>query len=165
MITIDDAIADDVGTIRHIADETWWPSYGPILPHDQIQYMLDTLYSREVLTELITKGVQRFIVLRNNAGPVGFASFSVREDDRTVHKVHKLYILPDCQGNGFGSILLNEIKRRLLSEAIHTIDLNVARRNVAARAFYEKVGFTILREEEIQLGPYLLQDYVMRLRF
>jgi len=165
MITVEDATPDDVEMIRRIAEQTWWPTYGAILPPDQVRYMLDALYGREILENIISKNVQKFILLRNNIGVQGFASFAVREEDPQVYKVYKLYVLPARQGNGFGSILLNEIKRRLLTINIHSMDLNVARRNTAARTFYEKFGFHIIREEEIQMGPYLLEDYVMRLAF
>jgi hypothetical protein len=31
-----------------------------------------------------------------------------------------------------------------------------------AKSFYEKMGFAIVREEDIPIGPYWMNDYVMR---
>jgi len=165
MTTIKDATVNDVHAIREIAEETWWPSYGDILPAGQIRYMLDTLYNEEALVNLITTGHQQFVILHNNHGAQGFASFAARPENPTIYKVHKLYVLPARQGNGFGSMLLNDVKRRLLTFGVKTMELNVACKNTAACSFYQKVGFRIIREEEIPMGPYLLKDYVMQLTF
>ncbi len=165
MLTLDDATPEDVEVIRQIAEQTWWPSYGEILPPDQIRYMLDTLYDREALTHIMLKGIQKFVLLRNTAGVQGFVSYAMREKDPRMSKIHRLYVLPAWHRNRFGTILLDDVKRRLLSTDIHTVELNVARKNTAARKFYEKLGFHVSGEEEVPMGPYLLEDYVMRLTF
>lgn len=41
------------------------------------------------------------------------------------------------------------------------LDLNVNRYN-KARFFYEKVGFVIIKEEDIPMGEYWMNDFVMR---
>ncbi|MEJ7645646.1 MAG: GNAT family N-acetyltransferase [Chryseolinea sp.] len=165
MTTIEDATFNDVHAIRQIAEQTWWPSYGDILPAGQIRYMLDTLYNEETLVNLIATGDQQFVILRNNLGAQGFVSFAARPENPAIYKIHKLYVLPARQGNGFGSMLLNDVKRRLLNFGVNTMELNVACKNTAACSFYQKVGFHIIREEEIPMGPYLLKDYVMQLTF
>jgi ribosomal protein S18 acetylase RimI-like enzyme len=40
--------------------------------------------------------------------------------------------------------------------------LNVNRNN-EAKEFYKKLGFKIIREEDIPIGQYWMNDYVMRL--
>jgi ribosomal protein S18 acetylase RimI-like enzyme len=42
--------------------------------------------------------------------------------------------------------------------------LNVNRYN-PAKDFYEKLGFKIILEEDIPIGQYWMNDYVMRLTF
>ena len=60
--------------------------------------------------------------------------------------------------------LVEEVKRRLKMQGIHTLDLNVNRHN-KAREFYEKLGFAVIQEEDVPIGPYWMNDYVMRLSF
>jgi ribosomal protein S18 acetylase RimI-like enzyme len=158
-----DASLSDIPVIRDIAEKTWWPTYSSILSSDQIRYMLDVIYSPETLQRVMSDGSQAFMLMRNDKTPVGFVAFGPREKEPSVYKVHKLYVLPENHGRGYGKSLIDEVKRRLKTKDIKILDLNVARAN-PAKTFYEKIGFSILMEEDIQLGPYLLQDYIMRIQ-
>lgn len=158
--TLRNAGIADIPIIRLLAEDTWWPTYKPILEDDQIRYMLDLIYSVEALTTVMTQKTQHFILLSDDRGPQGFAAFGPRADE-PVHKLHKLYVRPDNQGKGYGRMLLEEVVHRVKSQGITTIDLNVNRHN-AARSFYEKAGFAVLREEDVAIGPYWMNDFVMR---
>lgn len=164
MITILDARPGDAETIRNIAEETWWPTYSPIVPAPQIRYMLDNIYDAGLLRRMINDGEQSFILIADENGFQGFAAWSPRPDEPGVNKLHKLYIRPGNQGKGYGARLVDEIRRRLLENDCHTLDLNVNRNNKAL-GFYEKMGFTVIRQEDIPMGQYWMNDYVMRLTF
>jgi diamine N-acetyltransferase len=49
----------------------------------------------------------------------------------------------------------------MIASNVSILDLNVNRHN-PAKSFYEKIGFTVLREEDVPIGPYWMNDYVMR---
>lgn len=157
MFHIRQATTDDVQTIRQIADETWWAAYGPILAHEQIAFMLGELYS----AEKVIKYLQTYLLLIEDGQPVAFAAYSPREEDAEIYKLHKLYCLPITQGKGYGKILVDEVCKRTLADGKHTLDLNVNRYN-KAKNFYEKMGFEVIYEEDISIGPYWMNDYVMR---
>jgi diamine N-acetyltransferase len=164
MISIFNASSADIHTIQAIADNTWRATYSSILSKDQLQYMLDTIYSTEALSGVMRDGSQEFIIVQDDRGPQGFASFGMRKEDPTIYKLHKLYVLPENHGKGFGKLLVDEIKRRLTSNNVGTLDLNVNRHN-PAKSFYEKLGFKVIYEEDVPIGPYFMNDYVMRLTF
>lgn len=164
MFKLSDATEAHIPAIREIAEKTWWPTYTPILTSEQIEYMLATLYSEEELRGHIEKKTQVFIMLEDENGMQGFASFGRRKEENAVFKLHKIYVLPTNQGKGYGKTLIEEVKKRIMCEGGNTLDLNVNRFN-PARSFYEKLGFRILREEDIPIGPYWMNDYVMRLIF
>jgi len=159
-----DAGIPEIPVIQDIAERTWWPTYSKILSKEEIRYMIDALYSSEAISETISNGSQRYILLADNSGPQGFASFGPRKEDKQVAKLHKVYVLPENQGNGYGRLLIEEVKRRLIIENIRILDLNVNRFN-KAKEFYEKLGFSVLREEDVPIGPYWMNDFVMRLQF
>ena len=161
---IRDASIDDIALIRDMAEHTWWPTYKGIVTDEQIRYMLDLIYSNDMLTNVMRDGSQHFLILVDDRGPQAFASFGARKEDASVYKLHKLYVLPHNQGKGYGKKLILEIKERLLKKNIHTLDLNVNRQN-QARLFYEKIGFVTVREEDVPIGPYFMTDYMMRLTF
>jgi len=162
MVNIIDGNEEHIGTIVEIAEKTWLVTYASILSADQLQYMLQTIYSTTELKKVMQNGSQKFLILEDNNGFQGFASFGVRSENPSVSKLHKLYVLPHNQGKGYGKALIEEVKRRVLEKGIKSLDLNVNRYN-PAKAFYEKLGFKIIREEDVPIGEYFMNDYVMRL--
>ena len=164
MIKFIDAGKSDVPTIQDIAEKTWWPTYSKIISKEQIRYMLDTIYNSEAINESMSNGSQHYILLNTNSVSQGFASYGRRKEDPTVYKLQKLYVLPENHGLGYGRLLIDEVKRRLIDENIRILDLNVNRYN-NAKSFYEKLGFSVIAQEDIPIGPYWMNDFVMRLRF
>jgi diamine N-acetyltransferase len=162
MVTILHATPKDIPIIRNLAEETWWPTYSPILDVEQIRYMLNAIYAEKELEKHIRSGSQTFIILHDQNGPQGFASYGLRPDDEHICKLHKLYVLPENHGKGYGKMLIDEVKMRALNMNASTLDLNVNRHNPAI-SFYEKIGFVKVKEEDVPIGPYWMNDYVMRL--
>jgi GNAT superfamily N-acetyltransferase len=161
MYFIRQATTNDVETILNIAEKTWWATYSPILEKEQISFMLGEIYSVEKISSQLKTNTQTYLLLIEDEKPVAFAGFSPREEDPDIYKLHKLYCLPETQGKGYGKILINEVARKTLEAGKHTLDLNVNRYN-KAKNFYEKMGFSIAYEEDIPIGPYWMNDYVMR---
>jgi ribosomal protein S18 acetylase RimI-like enzyme len=150
-----------VDAIIDIDEKTWWPTYSPILSAEQITYMLSVLYSPEKIQHQLSSGEQTFIVLTEDQVPVAFAAYSPRDEHPDIYKLHKLYCLPQTQGKGYGKILIDEVCQRVLQAGKNTLDLNVNRYN-KAKSFYEKMGFAVAYEEDIPIGDYWMNDFVMR---
>src|SRR5688572_33433369 len=128
--------------IADIAEKTWPVTYGSILKPGQMRYMLDEIYSKSTLLNVMEDQTQTFILLKDNHNFEGFASYGPRSADPSIFKVHKLYVLPNNQGKGYGRLLIDEIKTRTSNAGARTLDLNVNRYNPAVK-FYTKMGFKI----------------------
>jgi N-acetylglutamate synthase-like GNAT family acetyltransferase len=161
MYLIREATTDDVDAILQIAEQTWWPTYEPLLGREQVTFMLGEIYSREKITDQVENNKQSFLLLLEDNKPVAFAAYSPREEDPEIYKLHKLYCLPVTQGKGYGKVLINEVIDKTKQAGKQTLDLNVNRHN-NAKSFYEKMGFKIAYQEDIPIGPYWMNDYVMR---
>jgi len=161
MFTIRKATSADADQIVKIAHQTWWPTYSQILSTEQITYMLSAIYLSDKVAEQIDTQSQLYILLEEDGQPVAFASYSVREEDADVYKLQKLYCHPTTQGKGYGKALIEHVINEVRQAGKKTLDLNVNRGN-NAKAFYEKMGFVIAYEEDIPIGPYWMNDYVMR---
>jgi len=161
MYHIRKATINDAETIRDLAIETWADAYSAILAQEQLDYMLAGIYSLENLSTQIKNNIQTYLLLIEDDEPVAFAAYSPREEDVEIYKLHKLYCLPKTQGKGYGKILINEVAAKVLEAGKYTLDLNVNRYN-KAKTFYEKMGFKVIYEEDIPIGPYFMNDYVMR---
>src|ERR1700761_5563282 len=161
MYSIRQANINDLETIRQIAEDTWWATYSPILEREQISFMLNEIYSVEKISQQLNTSSQTYLLLIEDDKPVAFAAYSPREEDPDIYKLHKLYCLPETQGKGYGKLLINEVANKTTEAGKHTLDLNVNRYN-KAKMFYEKMGFMVAYEEDIPIGPYWMNDYVMR---
>jgi GNAT superfamily N-acetyltransferase len=161
-MTIKEATVIHIPIIQDIAEKTWWPTYSPIISVEQIRYMLGEIYSRKTLSGVIRDKSQQFIILYDENGHQGFAAYGPRPEDPGVYKLHKIYILPENHAKGYGTVLLDEVIRRVATLGSNVLDLNVNRHN-SARSFYERMGFKVIREEDVAIGPYWMNDYVMRL--
>jgi ribosomal protein S18 acetylase RimI-like enzyme len=164
MHSIRTATPADIPAIQRIAEITWWHTYADILPAAQLDYMLNAIYSTQALENCWENGSQTFILLTDEHGQQGFAAFGSKSDSPKIYKLHKLYVMPDNHGKGYGKTLIEEVKKRIIKPGENFLDLNVNRYNPAKR-FYEKLGFVIIGEEDVPIGGYWMNDYVMRLTF
>lgn len=161
MTEIRTALAADAPFIHQIAEATWFNAYEPIIGREQVQYMLDAMYDTEVLAQQISNNEQTYLLLFENNTPVAFASYAPRKENQVVYKLHKLYCLEETRGKGYGRMLVNAVEDAVKQNNSNILELNVNRYN-PAKNFYEKIGFTVVYEEDIPIGTYWMNDYVMR---
>lgn len=162
MISIKNATESDIPLIRSLAEKIWWPTYRKIIRDEQIHFMLESIYSEKNLEQGMRNG-EVFALLHDKNGFQGFVSYAAWKEDPRAWKVHKLYVLPENHGNGYGKKLMHEVFTRAHAAGITSVVLNVNRYNPAF-TFYKKLGFTILREEDVPIGTYWMNDYVMTIR-
>lgn len=164
MISIKPAGVNDIKVIRQLAFDIWPSTYSKILTTEQLQYMLEKFYSLSSLHQQVTLKYQSIIVFENET-PIGFASFSPHEDDPAVYHLNKIYVLPRQQGKNIGKQVLDYVINQIKKSRATSLQLNVNRYNKALR-FYEKQGFKIIREEDIDIGEgYFMNDYIMELKW
>lgn len=156
--SIKPATTADIPTIIAIQEQTWEATYSEILTSEQIDYMFEKIYSPESLERQFTVEQHSFLILLNDGKPEGFASVS--EEGREKFKLHKIYVLPSTQGTGAGKYLLAAVENYVKSAGGKKLGLNVNRYN-KAKGFYEKMGFAVTGEEDIPIGPYWMNDYVL----
>jgi GNAT superfamily N-acetyltransferase len=161
MITISEAVIDDIRIIQEIAYKTWPVAYGEILSKEQIDYMLEKMYSDTALSNNLKSLEHRFLLIKENEICQGFASYEHNYLNKNCTRLHKLYLLPESHGKGLGKLLLDKVEYLAQKNQSNTISLNVNRFN-KAYIFYQKMGFEIIEEEDLAIGnSYLMEDYKM----
>lgn len=162
MLVIKYAGKTDLVVVQDLAYLIWPTAYTGIISTEQISYMLEQMYSLEVL-ELQFDQKQQFVILYESGQPVGFASFGAKQTEREfLYRLNKLYILPAKQGHGAGRFLLDFILQAVSGLGGSGLELNVNKQN-PARNFYARNGFQVIREEVLDIGNgYVMDDYVMR---
>ena len=138
---------DEIRKVREIAEITWPVAFGEILSKEQLAYMMNMMYSEDVLKKQLQAG-HEFYLFTEEGKELGFMGIEPAYKGKKQLKIHKLYILPNQQGKGIGQqfIALAEERAKELQQEILT--LNVNRFNKALH-FYEKLGFSNVRSEDI----------------
>jgi diamine N-acetyltransferase len=153
------ANTEDLMIVEQLARTIWPVTYGELLPKDQLAYMLNLMYSQQSLQEQLLQQQHTFLIAGQDDQPIGFAAYSLMHPG--VYKLHKLYVLPGLHGKGIGRQLLQFIIEEIVGKGGRHLQLNVKRDN-PARFFYEKMGFIITGEVDINIGQgYFMRDYVM----
>ena len=162
MLTIKPADLTEVLLINELAHRIWPLTYQSIISADQMEYMLDLIYSPESLKKQMKKLGHKFVIVYNGNSPVGFASYSKKLKSTDTFKLHKIYILQSEHGKGIGKLVLDNIISDIQTKRAKYLELNVNRNNKAVE-FYKKLGFTIISEEDIDIDHgYFMNDYIMR---
>jgi GNAT superfamily N-acetyltransferase len=165
-IIITRAGLSDRAFIRSISERTWPSTYGHIISQEQIDFMLDWMYSDASLEKQMNTGCEFYIASKQNDNgdldPVGFCSVSPEDG---AHKLNKLYVLPVAQGTGAGKALLNKAIEVAKAAGSTSLFLQVNKQNTAY-TFYLKKGFIKELEFKFDIGNgFYMDDYVMRLHF
>ncbi len=152
---------EDIWMVQKVAHHTWPQTFKEILSDRQLYYMLDMMYSTNSLKRQMENGVLFDIYLgANQKDVVGFVGFKHYSDTSTT-KIHKLYVIPTYQGQSIGKTLMTSVNNSAKIQKMRFISLNVNRFNKAV-SFYEKLGFSIDKVEDIDIGNgYLMEDFVM----
>lgn len=149
----------DIPIIQQLAQTIWPPTFANILSRQQIEYMLQWMYSKDSLSNQMQDGCIFFIAY-DKAFPIGFASWQKISNNEA--KLHKLYVLLQMQGKKVGFTLLQKAISLSQEKGLQRLVLNVNRYNVKAIDFYLRTGFKIEKEEDIDIGQgYFMNDYVM----
>lgn len=159
-ISLQPADITDIPTIQELIHKIWKPTYKDILSDEQMDYMLEMMYSSAVLIQQFETG-HHFVLIYLNNKPVGFAGYQLDATEKGVCKLHKIYTLPEVQGKGIGLALFNYVKEQAIKANQYKLMLNVNRYNKAA-GFYHKLGMAIEAEVDVAIGNgYFMNDYIM----
>ncbi len=150
----------DIASIQAVVREVWPIAYKEMITQEQIDYMLDMMYSDASLKKQMLEDGCEFILAKEENVVVGFAGYQKMND--CIFKLHKLYVLSSQQGKGTGKLLLDEVCSRSKSRGGISLELQVNKKNIA-RKFYEKNDFDVESELQLDIGEgYIMDDFVMR---
>ena len=167
-VEIRKAGADDVPTIHDLAQIAFRHTYRDILSPEQMEYMMDWMYSMPNLRRQVEDGHVYFIAFCDGM-PCGYVSVQPEgwsENGRQVFHLQKIYVMPSEQGCGLGRLLFEKALSFVREEAGGrpvSVELNVNRNNQAV-GFYRHFGMEIRRQGDFHIGNgFYMNDYIMGL--
>ena len=158
----------DLQTIHDMAELVFRKTYRSILSAEQMEYMMDWMYSLANLERQVSQGHTYYIAWVGQE-PQGYLSVRkdcVEPDGTEVWHLEKIYVMPSAQGTGLGRRFLETARKHVIdnkSAAKARIELNVNRNNPAV-GFYKRQGLKILRQGDFPIGNgFFMNDYIMGL--
>lgn len=153
------ATTADIPQIRLLAHEIWHAHYPAIITVEQINFMLEWMYSATEIECQLREGPHWEIAELDNM-PVAFTSYGLEADGRV--KLHKLYVSTTHQRCGIGQRLLAHVIERAGQLGGSEVWMQVNKRNTTAIAAYQKAGFHIAQEATFDIGHgFVMDDYLM----
>ncbi|MPS73962.1 MAG: GNAT family N-acetyltransferase [Chryseobacterium sp.] len=154
------ATEKDIPTIQDLAKRSWNFAYANILQQEQIDYMLDLMYSDDAIGIQLENPNFQYYLIKEDGLFSGFIGFEFHQEPETT-KLHRIYFLRGAQGKGFGKKALEFV----INEAKKANDIRVTltvNKNNQAQNFYRSQGFKIYDEAIFDIGNgYVMDDYLM----
>ena len=158
MLKLNIVTNNGISDIIDLARVIWNQHYPGLISQEQIDYMLEEMYSYDSLLDQIKHNHQFFLINENNLN-LGFLSVRKLEGLDSAFFLNKFYINQDIFGKGLGTRVF-----KMLIEMLNPshLKLTVNRQNFKSINFYFKNGFKIESVQDFNIGNgYFMNDFVM----
>ena len=156
------ATEKNISIIQDLAQRSWNAAYASILKQEQVDYMLNMMYSETTLKIHFENPNYRYYLIKEDEVFLGFIGFEFHNNMETT-KLHRIYFLKEAQGKGLGKKALEFVKNEAKKSGDKRIILTVNKNN-QAKNFYEFKGFKIYDEAVFDIGNgYVMDDYLMEI--
>ncbi len=149
-ITLSHARPSDVGDISGLLRTSWAATYAHFLSADELNGIALELHDAAALRRQISDPRVRFLVARAGGSAIVGIATVVQSEDETMVSVLRLYVLPEYQGQGIGTKLLNDALAGFPST--RRLELQVAEGNPSGLSFWTNRGFRECGREEVLVG-------------
>lgn len=161
MFSIRKATTNDISLIHEMAWVVFPHTYKEILTPEQIDYMMEWMYSEDSLHKQMEEDGHIYYLAFKGDAPAGY--LSIQPEGKHVFHLQKIYVLPSFQGMKLGKQLFGQAIKAIkeLHPAPCQMRLNVNRQNKAL-AFYERMGMVKVDEGDFPIGNgYYMNDFIM----
>jgi len=161
MFSIRKATTNDIHLIHEMAWVVFPHTYKEILTPEQIDYMMEWMYSEDSLHKQMEEDGHIYYLAFKGDAPAGY--LSIQPEGEHVFHLQKIYVLPSFQGMKLGKQLFEQAIKAIkeLHPAPCQMRLNVNRQNKAL-AFYERMGMVKVDEGDFPIGNgYYMNDFIM----
>ncbi len=164
MFSIRKATTSDIQLVRRMAEVVFPHTYAEILSAEQVDYMMEWMYSAESLRRQMTEEGHVYYVAFDGEEAAGY--FSIQPEGEDLFHLQKIYVMPQHQGRHLGRLLFEHAIAAI--KELHPepceMRLNVNRYN-KAQHFYERMGMKKVAEGDFPIGNgYFMNDYIMGVR-
>lgn len=142
---------NDITFVQEIASKSWHHTYEGIIPRKIQDTFIQMAYSSNQLSARLVNSL--FLVAFQDESLVGFANFSNVTSGEA--ELFAIYLHPDMQGKGIGSVLLQKGIQMLPN--LSSLFVCVEKENTIGMHFYLAKGFVKIEEFDELLEGHLLK--------
>jgi len=153
-ISLHTATPSDADEIASFLDASWAATYGSFLTPDELSVIGREWHHPDRLRRQMSDPRVGFLLARATTGALVGVATVKRSDDGATVSVLRLYVLPESQGQGIGSQLLNRALAAFPNAK--RIELHVAEGNPSGLTFWTKRGFQACGHDEARIGDITL---------
>lgn len=160
------ATEKDIPLIQDLAKRSWGNAYADILSKEQMEFMLNTMYSEAEISEHLKNPNYHYYLVFDEILNVfdGFLGYENHYENQTT-KLHRIYLVPESKGKGLGKKTLEFLNEKVKESGDNRIILNVNKYN-SAQKFYESQGYKAYDEGVFDIGNgFVMDDYLMEIIF
>jgi len=172
------ATLNDAAEIARVGALSFSVTFGHSVPAHELQAFLDQACTPAAVSKDISNPDKDMIVAMaqnpdaatQTSEPdtiVGFALLTRNTTDPCIThfpqtvELQKIYVHPDCQGLGIGTLLAAEVDSMARKQGYKNMWLGVWEENVKARRVYERIGFRRVGEHDFLVGSVVQTDWIM----
>jgi len=153
-------LPQDIQIAADLASTIWNEYYIPIIGQSQVDYMIKSFQSGEVIKTQIEKEGYEYYLIEQFTKPSGYISIKLMGDDLFLSK---FYISKEKRGTGLGKEGLKFVINRANELGAHAITLTVNKYNTDSIKAYDRMGFKNTGSIVSDIGEgFVMDDYTMR---
>ncbi len=169
-VRIRTAGAEDADALALLGQATFLEAYAGTLPREDItQHCAQQHSVARYRAWLLDPATRIWIAEAEHGGaPVGYLVLGVpnlplSDLDPRDREIRRIYLLHRFQGSGLGRRLMDEARELASAERAPRLLLGVYSRNLAALAFYQKLGYRAVGRRTFHVGAHDYEDLIVAL--
>lgn len=145
-----------------LANRIFGQHFTPMMPRPQIDYILDTFNSFNVINERITTGGYSYYNIVSDNRQAGFFAYVPRIGD--AFEITEIGIIKKQRGKGFCKKALEFITGQAKAAGAKTIKIKVDKKNETALNAFKALGMQEIGEEQLRLsGDFYVEQSILAL--
>ena len=153
-IKIRKANPGDEKILAYIQTESWKAAFSDILSAEKLERCTNIEKAEEMYKWVLNNPDIHMLIESVDSKPHCIAAWSLNRNDLGEHVAELVCIHSLCDNwkKGYGSIMMEHVLAEMKSAGYSEVILWVFEKNMRARMFYEKYGFSVTEQKQEAVG-------------
>lgn len=156
----------DIAALSELAITTYSDAFGYSFSEADLAAHINTNLSPDYFTRILDEEEDVILLAQVGDRLIGYVQFGQADAysaDKNDRALHRLYVHPEFQNQGYGTALMEAALRHPRLKTAACIYLDVWEHNPGAQRFYQRYGFEVIgtRTFEVESGAPTSLDLVM----